>query len=306
MLRGSREGGTVEKRAWMTIGAGVVLSALLLGVSGCTDPGAAESPAVAPVAAAEATPSPIPTPVVPAYVADQNAVALAASVHGMVASLDGFASPESKAGLEDAVTRLDLDLAAADASVGVAATATSTPGASPGAGATTGAGDRVLPPGGWNQLVALDSSTVLQALDAARVHVIATSSRVLNAETPNAEQGVRDTLYLAVVEQQNTPAATADTARLVGELVAKSRAAQVSQQAWVDEQARLAAQPSGGGSSDGGGGGGETGTGSITFTWVDGWDAAKKELEDSVQANIDKWRAEHPLCMADGQGCTPN
>ena len=300
MLRGSREGGTVEKRAWMTIGAGVVLSALLLGVSGCADPGAAQSPAVEPVAAAEATPT--PTLVVPAYVADQNAVALAASVHGMVAALDGFASPESKVGLEDAVTRLDLDLAAADASVGAAATVTATPGAG------AGAGDRVLPPGGWNQLVALDSSAVLQALDAARVHVIATSSRVLNAETPNAEQGVRDTLYLAVVEQQNTPAATADTARLVGELVAKSRAAQASQQAWVDEQARLAAQPSGSGSGDGGGGGGggETGTGSPTFTWVDGWDAAKKELEDSVQANIEKWRAEHPLCMADGQGCTPD
>ncbi|WP_066039797.1 hypothetical protein [Herbiconiux solani] len=301
----------------MTIGAGVVLSALLLGVSGCTDPGAAESPAVEPVAAAEATPTPTATPVVPAYVADQNAVALAASVHGMVAALDGFASPESKVGLEDAVTRLDLDLAAADASIGAAtATATATPGTSPSPStstspspsATASTSDRVLPPGGWNQLVALDSSAVLQALDAARVHVIATSSRVLNAETPNAEQGVRDTLYLAVVEQQNTPAATADTARLVGELVAKSRAAQASQQAWVDEQARLAAQPSGSGSGDGGGGGGggETGTGSPTFTWVDGWDAAKKELEDSVQANIEKWRAEHPLCMADGQGCTPD
>jgi hypothetical protein len=235
-------GGTSARRPRRSraaiLGVALVVGALL-GVSGCSATAGADASAET-----GSTPSPTPTaPAVPAYVADPVADALSAAATGLPAGLDGFASNEARDALTAALGQLDADRAAA-----VADPSSAPPSAAP---------------GGWNQVIALDTSVVVAALDAARADVVGTVIRVLNEETTGADQAVRDTLYLAVVDQQAPAPSTADTPRLLTELIAKTRAAQESQAAYLAAEAERAAAEAtaaenGGGSEQGpatGGGG---------------------------------------------------
>jgi hypothetical protein len=258
------------------IALGATAAALLAVVAGCAATASPDGALQAAPVAATAAPS--PPPAVPAYTADGAADALSASVAALVPVLDGFAPPETRAGIEGALAQLDADRSAAAAD----------PASAPPSGA----------PGGWNQQIALDASAVRSALEGARPHVVGTAIRVLNEETVGAEQPVRDAVYLAVVEQQNTPAATDDTPRLLTELIAKTRAAQVSQAAYLEAEAARAAEaaaaPEYSGGSEGGTGDGSGNTGLRQVPLL-----SQEEWEERFRERFNEWREANPLETAD-------
>ncbi|WP_139256647.1 hypothetical protein [Herbiconiux ginsengi] len=206
-------------------------------VTGCAGPGSAAPETVATTQAAASAPTPMPIEEVVDL--DPLAEPLVAAGKALVAGTEGFAPVEARTTLDVAVQQLDADVQVAQLS------AAGGPAAS-----------QATPPVDEARIAA-DIAALYAAAQLVRQGVVDTASRVLNEETPDADQAVRDDLYLAVVAQQAAGPATDDTPRQLLELVAKTRAAQDAQAAGA--AAREAAEQSAAdGESASGGGSGPT------------------------------------------------
>ncbi|WP_440709373.1 hypothetical protein [Herbiconiux sp. YIM B11900] len=212
--------------------------AIAVTVSGCAGP-APTSGASPDSTAVGATSSPMPIEQVVAF--DPIAEPLVVAGRSLVAGSDGFASLEARTALDVAVQQLDASVQVAQLSAA----------GGPAASQATPPVDEAS--------IAADLSALYAAIGTVRTGVIETAARVVNDETPDAPQAVRDQLYGAIVAQQAAAAAPAtdDTPRQLLELVALIRAAQDAQvegaaAAEVARQADEAASSSGEGSSSGG------------------------------------------------------
>jgi hypothetical protein len=225
--------------------AGLAGAALLLavGVAGCSASGVDALPAT-PVSATEvAGPAPTATamPIEEVVELDPLAEPLIGAGHALVTGSEGFAPVESRTKLDQATATLETDVQVAQLSMA---------GGPPASQAT--------PPVGEARIAA-DIAALYAAIGEVRAGVLETSLRVLNEETPDADQAVRDALYTAVVAQQAASANTAtdDTPRQLLELVTKTRAAQDAQAAGTAAR-EAAEQSSAGGDSTSGGESGPT------------------------------------------------
>ncbi|MCS5717273.1 hypothetical protein N1027_03890 [Herbiconiux sp. CPCC 205763] len=214
--------------------AGAVALTLAATVSGCVGSGSAApgTPAATPVAS---TPTPSPMPVEEVVALDPLAEPLVGAGHALVAGSEGFAPVEARTQLDMATATLETDVLVVQTSM-----------------AGGPAASQASPPVDEARITA-DIAALFAAAQSVRQGVVETAIRVVNDEAPDADPALRDDLYLAIVAQQSQAVATDDTPRQVLELVAKVRAAQDSQAAYVAEQARQAASSGGG---DGGGSGG--------------------------------------------------
>jgi hypothetical protein len=219
------------------IGLGVALS-LAASVSGCAGSGSAAPQTVAATQAA--APASTPVPIEEVVALDPLAEPLVQAGRTLVTGSEGFAPVEARTQLDVAVQQLDADVRVVQLSM-----------------AGGPAASQATPPVDEARIAA-DIAALYAAAGAVRSGVIETASRVLNDETPDADQAVRDELYLAVVAQQAAAAGTAtdDTPRQVLELVAKTRAAQDAQT--VGAAAREAAAQSSDDSGDSSGGSSST------------------------------------------------
>ena len=228
---------------------------LAVGVTGCAGSGSAAPETVAATEVAAPAPSPTAMPIEEVVELDPLAEPLVGAARGLVAGTDGFASVESRTQLDAATATLETDVQVAQLSM-----------------AGGPAASQATPPVDEARIAA-DITALYAAVGGVRSGVIETVVRVLNEETPDAVQAVRDDLYLAVVAQQAAAAtaATDDTPRQLLELVAKARSAQDAQVAGVAAREAAEQSSSGGGGqpSDSEGGG----TGLIPVpppVWVEG------------------------------------
>ncbi|NQX34982.1 hypothetical protein [Herbiconiux sp. VKM Ac-2851] len=191
--------------------------ALLGGVSGC----AAAAPVAAPVSSPSSSPSPRPIEqVVPL---DPEAPQLVQAARDLVAGTDGFAPGDARTALLAAADRLDADIQVVQLSMA----------GGPAASQATPPVDEAL--------LAAHTAELLAAVGAVRDGVVTTAGQIVNVDAAQAEQPLRDAVFTAIQPVQ-TAAPTADTPRLLLELVQQARAAQTSQAAYLEEQARLAAE----------------------------------------------------------------
>lgn len=214
-------------------------------VSGCAAAAPADENGGVTTSAATSEPTGTPQPIEQVVALDPGAPALVQSARDLVAATDGFASGDARTALQAAADRLDADIRVVQLSMA----------GGPAASQADPPVDEVL--------LAADTATLTTALGAVRDGVVATSWDVVNVGAADADQAVRDEVYLAVMAERAVPAAdAATTARLV-ELIRLTRAAQDSQSAVLQERDRLAAEQAAAAeseSSSGGGGGGEAPT----------------------------------------------
>ncbi|WP_382308724.1 hypothetical protein [Herbiconiux sp. UC225_62] len=244
----------MSKSFLQTLVAASAALTLAATISGCAGQGSAAPETVA--ATQVAAPASTPVPIEEVVALDPLAEPLVAAGATLVTGSEGFAPVEARAALDVAVQQLDTDVKVVQLSM-----------------AGGPAASQATPPVDEARIAA-DLAALYAAVGEVRSGVIETASRVLNDETPDADQAVRDDLYLAVVAQQAAAAgpATDDTPRQLLELVAKTRAAQDAQAAGLAAK-EAAAQSSGGGSSSSGDGAGSGGTGFTPIAppvWVEG------------------------------------
>ncbi len=196
--------------------AGALVWAVALLVSGCAGPGGSAATVVAdPVEApgASASPSSSPVPIEEFVEIDPLAEPLVQAGHLLVAGSEGFAGVDARTALDMATQKLEADVQTAQLS------AAGGPAASQATPPVTSAS------------ISADIASLLTAVHAVRLGVVETAVRVVNSETPDADQAVRDELFTAIVAQQAQSSATDDTPRQTLELVAKVRATQDAQAA---------------------------------------------------------------------------
>ncbi len=202
--------------------------AVLGGVSGC----AGGTPAAAPSPSAPAVSS-SPRPIEQVVPLDPVAPLLVQAARDLVAGTEGFAPGDARTALLAAADRLDADIQVVQLSMA----------GGPAASQATPPVDEAL--------LATHTAELLAAVGVVRDGVVATATQVVDVDAAQAEQPLRDALFLAIQAQQSAPP-TDDTPRLLLELVQHTRAAQASQAAYLEEQARLAAEAAAGSSSSGG------------------------------------------------------
>jgi hypothetical protein len=236
----------LRRRGLRILVTGIAALGLVGGVAGCVGPDSADPAGAAatqasdgmpgstdasspgsgarPTATAVPTPTPTPGPSSAPVAIDPLAAPLVAAGHSLSEGTAGLASVEARAALDQATATLEADVGA----IGV-----------PGAGVD---GTRI----------ADDIDGVLTSTHAVRQGVVESAIRVVNDEAPNADQALRDDLYLAIVDQQAQIAATDDTPRQVLDLVAKLIAVQDSEAAFAAQQQAAAGEqrPDGGGPAD--------------------------------------------------------
>jgi hypothetical protein len=208
--------------------------ALAGGVTGCSGSGSAAPATVATTEAAAPEPTPSAMPIEEVVELDPLAEPLVQAGHTLVAGSEGFAPVEPRTLLDMATAKLAADVQVVRLSM-----------------ADGPAASDASPPVD-EASIAADISAFYAAVHAVRQGVVETAIRIVNDEAPDADAALRDDLYLAIVAQQAQASATDDTPRQVLELVAKARAAQDSQAAYLAEQERLAAEQAASGGSSGG------------------------------------------------------
>jgi hypothetical protein len=221
------------------LAAAAALITITIALAGCATTSQAGTHA-----SATPTVSPSPVPIEEVVELDPLAEPLVAAGRELVAASDGFAALETRTALDLAVQHLGTDVQVAQLS------------------AAGGPAASQADPPVDEASIAADIDALYAAIGGVRTGVIETASRVLNSETPDAPQVVRDGLYTAIVAQQTaaTTAATDDTPRQLLELVALTRTvqdAQVAGAAAAAEAAREAAESNDASSGGGGGGGSE-------------------------------------------------
>ncbi|MCS5717272.1 hypothetical protein N1027_03885 [Herbiconiux sp. CPCC 205763] len=216
----------------------IVAFSIATAVSGCVGPGSAEPAPTGPAAPATVAPStrapgsgdtPTPTPTstpgpssAPVAI-DPVAEPLVAAGRSLSEGTAGLASLDSRAALDQATATLEADI-----------------------GAMSASGARVD-----QARIAADIDGLLASTHAVRQGVVESAIRVVNDEARNADQALRDDLFLAITDQQAQTAATADTPRQVLDLVLKLLAVQDSEAIFAAQQAPAEEQrPDGGGSMD--------------------------------------------------------
>ena len=207
---------TFTARRSGALGLVVVMAiAIAFGASGCAVSAEAGTapPASSPAVTPTGTPVPPPTPTPTRVPVDPEAPAIAQAARDLVRATDGWALVETRTALDVAAAQLETDVARS----------TNAPALDDAARVDT------------------DISTVLGIIGSLRSEVVGTAIRVLNEETGGADQSVRDTVYLAIVEQQNASAPTRESVRAITALVATTRKAQDSQVAYLAEQAQASA-----------------------------------------------------------------
>ncbi|MGD8168870.1 hypothetical protein ACEXOS_016765 [Herbiconiux sp. P16] len=222
-----------SKSAFAALAGAILVLAVVL--TGCSASGSGTVPAT-PVSAtgAASTPSPTAVPIEEVVELDPLAEALVGAGHALVAGTEGFAPVEARTQLDMATATLETDVQVAQLSMA---------GGPPASQAT---------PPVDEARIAADMAGFYAAAQAVRLGVVDNAIRVVNDEAPNADAAVRDDLYLAIVAQQSQTVATDDAPRQVLELVAKVRAAQDSQAAYVAEQEAQASEQTSGGEGGGG------------------------------------------------------
>ncbi|MGA1836849.1 hypothetical protein VD659_07945 [Herbiconiux sp. 11R-BC] len=206
--------------------AGALLCAVALLVSGCAGPGgSAATVAADPGGASGASDSPTssPVPIEEFVQIDPLAEPLVQAGHLLVAGSEGFAGVDQRTALDMATQKLEADVQTAQLS------AAGGPAASQASPPVTSAS------------ISADIASLLTAVHAVRLGVVETAVRVVNSETPDADQAVRDELFTAIVAQQAQASATDDTPRQTLELVAKVRATRDAQAAALAAAAAAAA-----------------------------------------------------------------
>lgn len=228
---------------WLRRRTGAVLVGLVVvgAISGCADAGHGE-PASAGSGGASSSPSASPMPIEQVVQFDPTLPALVQSSRELVGPSDGFASAETRAAL----------LAAADATAAHLDVVQLSMAGGP-------AASQADPPVD-EKLLEADTAALLDAIGVVREGVVAMAIEVVNVGAADAEQSVRDVLYLAIVAEQSAPV-TADTPRRLLGIITATRDAQAAQTAYLDEQARQAAAAAEAAASDDSSGesGGSTG-----------------------------------------------
>ncbi|GAA2225070.1 hypothetical protein N1031_04870 [Herbiconiux moechotypicola] len=230
----------VKSSAWGSA-AGVmlvvgVLAGALGGCAGPTTGGDTGSPPGEVPTVATAEPSPVPIEEVVEI--DPGAEQLVTDARELVTASDGWATLEARTALDAATQALARDIEVAQLSM-----------------AGGPAASQADPPV-TAESAAVDFESVLTATGVVRDGVVATAIEVVNVGAAQAEQTLRDALYTAIVTQQQS-GVTAETPRALVALLAAGRAAQDSQLAYNEEQARLAAEQAAAGGSGESGSGGE-------------------------------------------------
>ena len=224
----------MNSRSALAALAGAAL--LVVGVTGCAGSGSAAPESVAATEVAAPAPTPTAMPIEEVVELDPLAEPLVGAGHALVAGSEGFAPVEARTRLDLATATLETDVQVAQLSM-----------------AGGPAASQATPPVDEARIAA-DIAALYTAAQTVRLGVVDTAVRVVNEEAPNADAALRDDLYLTIVAQQSQTTATDDTPRQLLELVAKVRAAQDSQAAYMAEQERLAAEQASSGSDSGSGG----------------------------------------------------
>ena len=225
---------TFSARRSGALGLVVVMAiAIAFGASGCAVSAEAGTapPASSPAVTPTGTPVPPPTPTPTRVPVDPEAPAIAQAARDLVRATDGWALVETRTALDVAAAQLETDLVVATNS----------------------------PTDHDSARIDADIAAVLGGVAAVRGEVVGTSIRVLNEETLEADQAIRDSVYRGIVEQQTAGAPTSDTPRLVAQLVTATRAAQDAQAAYLSAAQRSTSSGSESSGSEPFGGGGSWG-----------------------------------------------
>ena len=208
--------------------------AVAVSMSGCAGSAPAAAPLSTPAASPTAPPDSSPRPIEQVVPLDPEAPLLVQAARDLVAGTEGFAPGDARAALLASADRLDADIQVVQLSMA----------GGPAASQATPPVDEAL--------LATHTAELLAAVGAVRDGVVATASQIVNVDAAEAQQPLRDAVFTAIQPLRSaTPAA--DTPRLVLELVQHARAAQTSQAAYLEEQARLAAEAAAAESSGGSG-----------------------------------------------------